>query len=95
MRHLLSSSEDDFKQYMQLNREKILSKEYRRFECSLVARDGRHIPVLVHGNTLRDDRGNIIGNMAFVTDMTEQKKALALAAANATAAPYGSGPSME
>ncbi|MGD2099566.1 MAG: SpoIIE family protein phosphatase [Desulfobacterales bacterium] len=76
----LDLATDDFRQYMQINQEKILSKEYRRFECSLVARDGRHIPVLVHGNTLRDDRGNVIGNMAFVTDMTEQKKALALAA---------------
>jgi PAS domain S-box-containing protein len=76
----LDLATDDFKQYMQINQEKILSKEYRRFECSLVARDGRHIPVLVHGNTLRDDDGNVIGNMAFVTDMTEQKKALALAA---------------
>lgn len=76
----LELATDDFKQYMRINQEKILSKEYRRFECSLVARDGRHIPVLVHGNTLRDDDGNVIGNMAFVTDMTEQKKALALAA---------------
>jgi PAS domain S-box-containing protein len=76
----LDLANDDFKHFMQANRQKILSKEYRRFECSLVARDGRHIPVLVHGNTLRDDRDNIIGNMAFVTDMTEQKKALALAA---------------
>ncbi len=76
----LDLATDDFKQFMQINQEKILSKEYRRFECTLVARDGRHIPVLVHGNTLRDDRDNIIGNMAFVTDMTEQKKALALAA---------------
>ena len=76
----LDLATDDFKQFMQINQQKILSKEYRRFECSLVARDGRHIPVLVHGNTLRDDRGDIIGNMAFVTDMTEQKKALALAA---------------
>jgi len=76
----LDLATDDFKQFMQINQEKILSKEYRRFECSLVARNGRHIPVLVHGNTLRDDRDNIIGNMAFVTDMTEQKKALALAA---------------
>ncbi|MGD9083735.1 MAG: SpoIIE family protein phosphatase [Desulfobacterales bacterium] len=76
----LDLATDDFKQYMQVHQEKILSKEYRRFECSLVARDGRHIPVIVHGNTLRDDGGNVIGNMAFVTDMTEQKKALALAA---------------
>jgi len=36
-------------------------------------------PILVHGNTLRNDQGDVIGNMAFITDMTEHKKALALA----------------
>jgi sigma-B regulation protein RsbU (phosphoserine phosphatase) len=76
----LDLATDDFRQFMQVNRQKIMSKEYRRFEGSLVAKDGRHIPILIHGSTLRDDGGNIIGNMAFVTDMTEQKKALALAA---------------
>ena len=34
---------------------------------------------LIDGNTLRDAQGSIIGHMAFVTDLTEQKKALALA----------------
>jgi sigma-B regulation protein RsbU (phosphoserine phosphatase) len=58
----------------------LLSKDYRKFEGAVVAADGRHVPILVHGNTLRDDRGDIIGNMAFITDMTEHKKALALAA---------------
>ena len=29
-------------------------------------------------DTLRDAQGSIIGHMAFVTDLTEQKKALAL-----------------
>ena len=76
----LDLATDEFRQFMQINREKILSKEYRRFEGSLVARNGVHVPILIHGSTLRDDSGQIIGNMAFVTDMTEQKKALALAA---------------
>jgi phosphoserine phosphatase RsbU/P len=71
---------EEFKQFMLTNRDTILGQEYRVFEGSSVARDGRHVPILVHGNTLRDDRGNVIGNMAFVTDMTEHKKALALAA---------------
>ncbi len=70
----------EFRQYLASNREELLSKEYRRMEGELVASDGSHIPVLIHGNTLRDDHGEIIGHMAFVTDMTEQKKALALAA---------------
>ena len=47
---------------------------------SVVTKDGRPVPILIHGNNLRDDQGNIIGNMAFVTDMTAQKKALQLAA---------------
>ena len=75
----LDLATDEFRQFMHTNREKILSKEYRRIEGALVAKNGRHIPILIHGSTLRDDRGEIIGNMAFVTDMTEQKKALALA----------------
>jgi sigma-B regulation protein RsbU (phosphoserine phosphatase) len=70
---------EEFKQFMLMNRDTILGQEYRQFEGSSVAKDGRHVPILVHGSTLRDDRGHVIGNMAFVTDMSEHKKALALA----------------
>jgi sigma-B regulation protein RsbU (phosphoserine phosphatase) len=70
---------EEFRQFMLANREEILAKEYRQFEGTMVAKDGRHVPILVHGNTLRGDQGEVIGNMAFVTDMTEHKKALALA----------------
>jgi sigma-B regulation protein RsbU (phosphoserine phosphatase) len=64
---------------MRSRREQILAMDYRKFEGTLLAKDGRVIPVLIHGNTLRDDSGNRIGNVAFVTDLTEQKKALDLA----------------
>lgn len=70
---------EEFRQFMLANREEILAKEYREFEGTMVAKDGRHVPILIHGNTLRGDQGEVIGNMAFVTDMTEHKKALALA----------------
>jgi sigma-B regulation protein RsbU (phosphoserine phosphatase) len=70
---------EEYRQFMLANREEILAKEYRQFEGTMVAKDGRHVPILVHGSTLRGDQGEIIGNMAFVTDMTEHKKALALA----------------
>ena len=70
---------EEFRQFMLANREEILAKEYREFEGTLLAKDGRHVPILIHGNTLRGDQGEVIGNMAFVTDMTEHKKALALA----------------
>jgi len=69
----------EFRQFIVGNKEHILAKEYREFEGSVVAKDGRHVPILIHGNTLRDDQGRVIGNMAFITDMTEHKKALALA----------------
>ncbi|NNL76108.1 MAG: SpoIIE family protein phosphatase [Desulfobacterales bacterium] len=75
----LDLATEKFRQFMVDNRDIILAKEYREFEGSCTTKNGRHVPVLIHGNTLRDDRGNVIGNMAFVTDMTEHKKALALA----------------
>jgi sigma-B regulation protein RsbU (phosphoserine phosphatase) len=69
----------DFRQYLTANRDPVLGTESRRFEGTLVARDGREVPILAHANTLRDDEEAVIGHMAFITDMTEQKKALALA----------------
>jgi sigma-B regulation protein RsbU (phosphoserine phosphatase) len=75
----LDLATDEFRQYMLSNKDSILAKEYREIEGSSVAKDGRHVPILIHGNTLRDDQGHVIGNMAFITDMTEHKKALALA----------------
>jgi PAS domain S-box-containing protein len=70
---------EEYRQYLTMNMEELLSKDYRKFEGVVITKDGRHVPILVHGNTLKDDRGQVIGNMAFVTDMTEHKKALALA----------------
>jgi len=75
----LDLASEEFKQFMQSNRINILAREYRKLEGTLIARNGRQVPILIHGSTLRDDRGDVIGNMAFVTDMTEHKKALALA----------------
>ena len=54
--------------------------DYRTFEGSLLAADGRVVPILVHGNTLRCEEGTPVGNVAFVSDITEKKKAMALAA---------------
>jgi sigma-B regulation protein RsbU (phosphoserine phosphatase) len=75
----LDFASDEFKQFMVTNRADILAKEYRVIEGESVSKDGRRIPVLIHGNNLRNDKGDVIGNMAFVTDMTEHKKALVLA----------------
>lgn len=54
--------------------------DHYTFECSVIPATGGEIPVLVHGSVLRDDRGGVIGKMAFVADMTAHKKSLALAA---------------
>ena len=75
----LELASDDSQQSLISDRGEMLSQEYRRFERTLVTKNGHHVPVLVHANTLRDDSGELIGHMAFITDMTEQKKALALA----------------
>ncbi len=69
----------DFRQCISTNKDTLLKQETRRFEGSLSARDGSVVPVLIHGNTPRDDKGAQIGNVAFVSDLTEQKRALALA----------------
>jgi PAS domain S-box-containing protein len=69
----------NFKAYLLPDRKKGGNNDYRRFEDTVVTKDGRHIPIFVHGSTLRDDRGSVIGNMAFISDMTENKKSLALA----------------
>jgi sigma-B regulation protein RsbU (phosphoserine phosphatase) len=68
-----------FRRFLLANRDAILAKEIRNFEGTLVNKAGREISILIHGNTLRGDKGEVIGNMAFVTDLSEQKKALALA----------------
>jgi sigma-B regulation protein RsbU (phosphoserine phosphatase) len=52
---------------------------YQELETVLTGGKAKTVPVLMHVSTLRDDREAVIGNMAFVTDMTASKKALALA----------------
>ncbi len=68
------------REYLESHREELMTLEYRTVEGTVVAKSGREIPVLIHGNILRDSKERIIGHVAFVADMTEHKKALALAA---------------
>jgi sigma-B regulation protein RsbU (phosphoserine phosphatase) len=57
----------------------LLQRDDLQTEGELVARDGRRIPVMTHGSVLRNDAGDVIGHMAFITDMSAHKKALVLA----------------
>lgn len=72
-------ADDVSRNFITSNREALLAKDYREFEITLIAKDGHPVPIWVYGSTLRNDAGEQIGNMAFVHDMTEHKKALALA----------------
>ena len=78
-RYVLDLATDEFRSFMIANKEGYLAREQRDLEGEIVSKDHRVIPVIIHGSTLRDDNGKAIGNMAFVTDMTEHKKALTLA----------------
>jgi sigma-B regulation protein RsbU (phosphoserine phosphatase) len=75
----LDFASDEFRQFIAGSRERLLAMDYRTFEGAFLAKDGHRVPVLIHGNTLRDADGAKIGNAAFVADLTEQKKALQLA----------------
>jgi len=78
--HPFKAGDDAYRQIRSAHDEAPSPAAYHEFEGEIISRDGRIVPVLFHANALRSDTGAIIGTMAFVTDMSEQKKALFLAA---------------
>jgi sigma-B regulation protein RsbU (phosphoserine phosphatase) len=76
----LKFAEADYRQFLRLNRDEFFTQKSVELEGSVMTRSGRIVPVLIQGSTLRGDRGEVIGNMVFVIDMTQQKRSLALAA---------------
>jgi PAS domain S-box-containing protein len=76
----LKFAEAGFRQFLEINRDSFFSDEHTESEGTVVTRAGHTLPVLIHGNTLRGGEDRIIGNMIFVTDMTQQKRSLSLAA---------------
>ncbi len=76
---LLDLVAEEDRLFLSANRDEIINRPYYEFECDLIAKNREIAPVLIHGDILYDDSESIIGNMAFVTDMTEHKKALILA----------------
>ena len=75
----LDFATEEFRHFLTTNRKEILYGLCRDFEGALVSTRCEDIPILVHGDTLRNDKGEIIGTMAFITDMSEHKKSLRLA----------------
>ena len=71
--------DEDFRQFLTINRENLFAGDFTELEGKLITLSRQKIPVLIHGNRLRDDRGTVIGSMLFVTDLTLQKRSLFLA----------------
>jgi len=78
-RTLLEFVEEDYRQFMMMNRKDLLAGNFTELEAKFITHSGREIPVLIHCNRLGDDRGAALGNMLFVTDLTQQKRSLSLA----------------
>ena len=79
-RNLVDLVTDKYRPLLSANRDDFLQLKHYEFESDLLESTGMAVPVLIHGNSLLDDGGIVIGNIAFVTDMREHKKALILAA---------------
>jgi PAS domain S-box-containing protein len=71
--------EEEYRRFLMMNREDLFAGDFTELEGQVITTSGRKIPVLIHGNRLRDDRGAVIGSILFVTDLTQQKRSLALA----------------
>ena len=69
----------EFLRFLQANQERLIANKVRIFEGRYYHKNGREVPVLVHGSTLTDHTGQELGHVGFVTDMTEQKRSLLLA----------------
>ncbi len=70
---------EDFRQYCMSQMSTVMAADYRRVQGHLIAKNGQEIPVLFHGNDLIASSGERLGNVAFVTDMSEHLKSLKLA----------------
>jgi PAS domain S-box-containing protein len=75
----LDFATEEFRHFLTTNRKEILYGLCRDFEGALISSRSEDIPILAHGDTLRNDKGEIIGTMAFITNMSEHKKSLRLA----------------
>ncbi len=68
----------DSREFLAGNLDDLLIVEPRAFELDIETAQGRVLPTMFHGAELKDDEGRPIGRMAFVTDLSEMKKAEAL-----------------
>jgi PAS domain S-box-containing protein len=76
---LLEFVEEDYRQFLLMNRQDLFAGHFTELEGALITHSGRKIPVLIHGNRLGEGREAALNNMLFVTDLTQQKRSLTLA----------------
>ena len=68
-----------FQGFMRTNDRALFQGELKEFSGEIVTRRGAVKPVHIYGDQLRDDRGELLGYMYFIVDMTRAKRSLALA----------------
>lgn len=71
---------DEFRHYLKMNREILFSEGGFEVKGKLAQKNGRPIPVLLHGSVLEDSSRQGVGNVVFVTDLSVGEMSLALAA---------------
>jgi PAS domain S-box-containing protein len=76
----LRFADRDYRQFLMMNREELFAGDFTELESTVTALDGVKTPVLIHGNRLRDERGDVTSYMLFLTDLSLQKRSLSLAA---------------
>ncbi len=76
---IMEISSSEFSSFLANNKKSFSKKKIRALDGQFVTHTGLIVPVLFHSSPLTDDEGRFIGTMAFISDMTEHKKALALA----------------
>jgi len=69
----------EFQQFLRAGQEAVYSQAYRELRGSLQTKDGRALPVLLHGNTVNTADGRTLGKVVFVTDLSDHLKGMALA----------------
>lgn len=67
------------RRYLTRHRRKLIRKDQRHFRAGIVRPDETVVPVMVHGSTLRDGDGAIIGHFVLLTDLTEHLSAMEMA----------------
>jgi PAS domain S-box-containing protein len=51
--------DEDFRQFLTMNRENLFAGDFTELEGKFITLSRQKIPVLIHGNRLRDDRGTV------------------------------------